>query len=49
MDIGFWDELLAGLDYADLDWLENRIRRRKESLHSEKIARKKLICIDYRK
>jgi hypothetical protein len=43
MDTGFWDELLAGLDYADLEWLELRIQRRKMPLQSEIIARKTII------
>jgi hypothetical protein len=43
MDTCFWDELLQGLDMADLDWLEARIRRRKASLKPEIIARKTII------
>jgi hypothetical protein len=43
MDTTFWDELIAGLDASDLDWLITRIRRRKASLHPEKIARKTII------
>jgi hypothetical protein len=43
MGIDFWDELLAGLGYSDLEWLEIRIRRRKESLHPERVTRKIII------
>ena len=43
MDTDFWDELIAGLSAADLDWLMLRIKRRKESLHPEKVARKIII------
>jgi hypothetical protein len=44
MDTHFWDDLLSGLEYSDLDWLEARVRRRKQSLQSDIIARKTLIC-----
>jgi hypothetical protein len=43
MDLHFWDELLQGLSAADLDWLEARIKRRKESMHPERIERKAII------
>ena len=43
MDTAFWDELLQGLNASDLDWLEIRIKRRKESMHPEKIVRKTII------
>ena len=43
MDSDFWDEVLAGLSLSDLDWLEIRIRRRKESMKPEIIARKIII------
>lgn len=42
-DSSFWEELLAGLSYADLDWLQIRIERQKASLHPEIIARKTII------
>lgn len=43
MDIDFWDSLIAGLNQSELDWLEIRIRRRKESLKPEIIARRTII------
>ena len=43
MDRTFWDLLLQGLNISDLEWLEIRIKRRKESMHPEKIARKTII------
>lgn len=43
MDVNFWDELIGGLDVTDLEWLMLRIRRRRDSLHPEKIARKTII------
>jgi hypothetical protein len=43
MDIDFWDEVLAGLTLSDLEWLEIRIRRRKESMRPEITARKIII------
>jgi hypothetical protein len=43
MDRTFWDLLIAGLNISDLEWLEIVIRRRKESLHPEIIARKTII------
>ncbi len=43
MDADFWEELLQGLSAADLDWLETRIKRRKASLHPERIERRAII------
>jgi len=43
MDVNFWDELLQSLEYADLEWLEIRIRRRKASMHPERTAKRALI------
>ena len=43
MDTDFWDELIAGLDASELEWLMLRVRRRRESFHPEKIARKIII------
>jgi hypothetical protein len=43
MDTYFWDEVLQGLTLADLEWLEIRIRRRKESMKPEITARKIII------
>jgi hypothetical protein len=43
MDTDFWDEVLAGLSLSDLEWLEIRIRRRKESMRPEIIVRKTII------
>jgi hypothetical protein len=43
MDINLWDELIAGLSAPDLEWLMMRVRRRRESLHPELIARKAII------
>jgi len=44
IDIDFWDELLQRLTFSELEWLEIRIRRRKESMHPEITARKNFIC-----
>lgn len=41
--IEFWDELLAGMSYSDLEWLEARIRRRKAAMHPERVERKIII------
>jgi hypothetical protein len=43
MDIHFWDQLIAGLDSSDLDWLKIRIERRQASLRPEIIVRKTII------
>ncbi len=43
MDITFWDSLISGLSYSDLEWLEIRIARRKKGMHPEIIARKIII------
>ena len=42
-DLAFLDEIILGLDISDLEWLEIRIKRRKESMHPEKIVRKTII------
>jgi len=43
IDIDFWDELLQRMTISELEWLEIRIRRRKESMHPELTARKIVI------
>lgn len=43
MDTTLWDELIAQCDESELDWLEICIKRRKASMHPEKIARKAII------
>ena len=42
-DLAFLEEIILGLDLSDLEWLEIRIKRRKESMHPEKIVRKTII------
>jgi len=46
MTLPFWDGLLAGLDYAELEWLELQIQRRKRPLQSEIFKRKTIIRKD---
>jgi hypothetical protein len=43
MERDFWDLLIQGLGFSDLEWLEVRIKRRKESMHPEIIVRKTII------
>jgi hypothetical protein len=43
MEKYFWDLLIQGLGVSDLEWLEIRIKRRKESLHPGIIGRKTII------
>lgn len=43
MDIDFWDLLLRGLRYQELELLEMHIKRLKESMHPEIITRKTII------
>ena len=42
-DLAFLDEIILGLDISDLEWLEIRIKRRKESMNPKIIARKTII------
>lgn len=43
LDVEFWDALIERADYPELEWLEIRIRRRKESLKSRITASKIII------
>lgn len=43
MDITFWDSLIAGLAYSDLEWLQIRIARRMASMHPEIVNRRIII------
>lgn len=43
IDIDLCDELLQRLTFSELEWLEIRIRRRKESMHPEWTVRKTII------
>ena len=42
-DLAFLDEIILGLDICDLEWLEIRIKRSKESMNPKIIARKTII------
>ena len=42
-DLAFLDEIVLGLDLSDLEWLEIRIKRRKESMNPKTIVRKTII------
>ena len=46
MDVHFFDEIIAGLDAAELEWLETRIRHRKESVNYHNL---KDVACDYAK
>ena len=43
MDIDFWDLLLAGLHYHELELLESHIKRLKAAMRPEIVARKAII------
>lgn len=43
MDSDFWDEVINGLSYHDLELLKIRIIRRQSTMHPEIIARKIII------
>ena len=43
MDLDFWDLLLRGLHYHELEFLEMQIKRLKESMRPEIIVRKTII------
>lgn len=43
MNTDFYDAILHGLDYSELEWLEIRIKRIKATMHSGIIARKTII------